>query len=125
MVGIPLVFFLLLHYLQFSDIVSFFFLKRCHTSSLADCRSFYPSSSSSNLNPRPLPKTPSVHWPENMVSYRDPSPLSDSPPPPLPVKKHHRRRQVMCVCVCVIFVQKQLRLPVCMGQTHCLETRGV
>ncbi|XP_065805125.1 pleckstrin homology-like domain family B member 2 isoform X1 [Labrus bergylta] len=68
----------------------------CHSSSPADCHSSSSSSSSSSfyLNPRPLPKTPSVHWPENMVSYRDPSPLPDSPPPPLPVKKqHHRHRQ--------------------------------
>ncbi|KAM8822747.1 pleckstrin homology-like domain family B member 2 isoform 3-T3 [Spinachia spinachia] len=64
----------------------------CRSSSLAACHS---SSSSSHLHPRPLPKTPSVHWPENMVSYRDPSPLPDSPPPPLPVKKrhHYRHRQ--------------------------------
>nr|XP_040022714.1 pleckstrin homology-like domain family B member 1 isoform X4 [Gasterosteus aculeatus aculeatus] len=65
----------------------------CHSSSPAACPSSSSSSSSSHL--RPLPKTPSVHWPENMVSYRDPSPLPDSPPPPLPVKKrhHHRHRQ--------------------------------
>nr|XP_033494601.1 pleckstrin homology-like domain family B member 2 isoform X5 [Epinephelus lanceolatus] len=66
----------------------------CHSSSPADCHSSSSSSSSSHLCPRPLPKTPSVHWPENMVSYRDPSPLPDSPPPPLPVKKHrHQHRQ--------------------------------
>ncbi|XP_076617794.1 pleckstrin homology-like domain family B member 2 isoform X2 [Chaetodon auriga] len=66
----------------------------CHSSSPADCYSSSSSSSASHLNPRPLPKTPSVHWPENMVSYRDPSPLPDSPPPPLPVKTHrHRHRQ--------------------------------
>ncbi|TKS87907.1 Pleckstrin -like proteiny-like domain family B member 2 [Collichthys lucidus] len=65
----------------------------CHSSSPADCHSSSSSSSSSHLNPRPLPKTPSVHWPENMVSYRDPSPLPDSPPPPLPVKKHHHRHR--------------------------------
>ncbi|CAJ1082396.1 pleckstrin homology-like domain family B member 2 isoform X5 [Xyrichtys novacula] len=67
-----------------------------HSSSPADYHSLSSSSSSSSShsNPRPLPKTPSVHWPENMVSYRDPSPLPDSPPPPLPVKKrHHRHRQ--------------------------------
>ncbi|XP_071402882.1 pleckstrin homology-like domain family B member 2 [Centroberyx affinis] len=68
----------------------------CHSSSHADCHSSSSSSSSSSschLNPRPLPKTPSVHWPENMVTYRDPSPLPDSPPPPLPVKKHHHRHR--------------------------------
>ncbi|XP_074549515.1 pleckstrin homology-like domain family B member 2 isoform X2 [Halichoeres trimaculatus] len=66
----------------------------CNSSSPADCHSSSSSSSSSShLNPRPLPKTPSVHWPENMVSYRDPSPLPDSPPPPLPVKKHHQRHR--------------------------------
>ncbi|XP_068565811.1 pleckstrin homology-like domain family B member 2 isoform X2 [Cebidichthys violaceus] len=65
----------------------------CHSSSPADCLSSSSSSSSSLLYPRPLPKTPSVHWPENMVSYRDPSPLPDSPPPPLPVKKHHHRHR--------------------------------
>ncbi|KAM9337526.1 pleckstrin homology-like domain family B member 2 [Symphorus nematophorus] len=65
----------------------------CHSSSPADCHSSSSSSSSSHLNPRPLPKTPSVHWPENMVSYRDPSPLPDSPPPPLPIKKHHHRHR--------------------------------
>ncbi|XP_028289953.1 pleckstrin homology-like domain family B member 2 isoform X2 [Gouania willdenowi] len=71
----------------------------CHSSSPADSHSSSSSSTSSSssssslLKPRPLPKTPSVHWPENMVSYRDPSPLPDSPPPPLPVKKHHRNSQ--------------------------------
>ncbi|XP_029979360.1 pleckstrin homology-like domain family B member 2 [Sphaeramia orbicularis] len=65
----------------------------CHSSSPADCHSSSSSSDSSNLNPRPLPKTPSVHWPEIMVTYRDPSPLPDSPPPPLPVKKHHHRHR--------------------------------
>ena len=61
-----------------------------------------PSFSFSNPHsPRPFPKTPSVHWPEDMVTYRDLSPLPDSPPPPLPVKTHHRNGQVMCVCVCV------------------------
>ncbi|XP_068604016.1 pleckstrin homology-like domain family B member 2 [Brachionichthys hirsutus] len=66
----------------------------CHSSSPADCHSSSSSSSSSHLNPRPLSKTPSVHWPENMVSYRDPSPLPESPPPPLPAKKHsHRHRK--------------------------------
>lgn len=89
-------------FFPFSDNVPFFFPKLCHSSSPADCHSSSSSSSSSHLNPRPLPKTPSVHWPENMVSYRDPSPLPDSPPPPLPVKKHHHRhRQVKCVCACV------------------------
>uniref|UniRef100_A0A8C7MUM3 Pleckstrin homology-like domain, family B, member 2b n=1 Tax=Oncorhynchus kisutch TaxID=8019 RepID=A0A8C7MUM3_ONCKI len=55
----------------------------CRSSSPVDC----PSSFSSHpLLPRrpPLTKTPSVHWPEDMVTYRDPSPLPDSPPPPLP-----------------------------------------
>ncbi|XP_055737504.1 pleckstrin homology-like domain family B member 1 isoform X3 [Salvelinus fontinalis] len=64
----------------------------CHSSSPVDC----PSSFSSHpLLPRrpPLTKTPSVHWPEDMVTYRDPSPLPDSPPPPLPVKKHRHNRQ--------------------------------
>uniref|UniRef100_A0A3Q2ZSY7 Pleckstrin homology-like domain family B member 1 n=1 Tax=Kryptolebias marmoratus TaxID=37003 RepID=A0A3Q2ZSY7_KRYMA len=65
----------------------------CRSSSPADCRSSSSSSSSSHLSCRPLPKTPSVHWPENMVSYRDPSPLPDSPPPPLPVKNHHQRHR--------------------------------
>ncbi|XP_047424282.1 pleckstrin homology-like domain family B member 2 isoform X2 [Mugil cephalus] len=65
----------------------------CNSTSPADCRSSSSSSSSSHLIPRPLPKTPSVHWPENMVTYRDPSPLPDSPPPPLPVKKHHQRHR--------------------------------
>nr|XP_046148545.1 pleckstrin homology-like domain family B member 2 isoform X5 [Oncorhynchus gorbuscha] len=64
----------------------------CRSSSPVDC----PSSFSSHpLLPRrpPLTKTPSVHWPEDMVTYRDPSPLPDSPPPPLPVKKHSHNRQ--------------------------------
>uniref|UniRef100_A0A4W5JFL8 Pleckstrin homology-like domain family B member 1 n=1 Tax=Hucho hucho TaxID=62062 RepID=A0A4W5JFL8_9TELE len=64
----------------------------CCSSSPVDC----PSSSSSHpLLPRrpPLTKTPSVHWPEDMVTYRDPSPLPESPPPPLPVKKHRHNRQ--------------------------------
>ncbi|XP_054863167.1 pleckstrin homology-like domain family B member 2 isoform X2 [Amphiprion ocellaris] len=65
----------------------------CHSSSPADCHSSSSSSSSSHLNPRSLPKTPSVHWPENMVTYRDPSPLPDSPPPPLPIKKNHQRHR--------------------------------
>ncbi|XP_005722507.1 pleckstrin homology-like domain family B member 1 isoform X3 [Pundamilia nyererei] len=66
----------------------------CRSSSPADCHSSSSSpSSSSRLNPRPLPKTPSVHWPENMVTYRDPSPLPDSPPPPLPVKKRHQQHR--------------------------------
>ncbi|XP_043960762.1 pleckstrin homology-like domain family B member 1 isoform X2 [Gambusia affinis] len=72
----------------------------CHSSLSADCHcsssssSSSPSSSSSaHVNARPLPKTPSVHWPENMVTYRDPSPLPDSPPPPLPVKNHHQRHR--------------------------------
>uniref|UniRef100_A0A3B4XG54 Pleckstrin homology-like domain family B member 1 n=1 Tax=Seriola lalandi dorsalis TaxID=1841481 RepID=A0A3B4XG54_SERLL len=64
-----------------------------YSSSPADCSSSSSFSSSSHLNPRPLPKTPCVHWPENMVSYRDPSPLPDSPPPPLPVKKHHHHHR--------------------------------
>ncbi|XP_072234876.1 pleckstrin homology-like domain family B member 2 isoform X4 [Leuresthes tenuis] len=64
----------------------------CHSSSQADCHCS-SSSSSSHLNSRPLPKTPSVHWPEIMVTYRDPSPLPDSPPPPLPVKNHHQRHR--------------------------------
>ncbi|XP_051782463.1 pleckstrin homology-like domain family B member 2 isoform X2 [Erpetoichthys calabaricus] len=43
---------------------------------------------------RPVPKPPSVHWPEVMVTYVDPSPLPDTPsPPPLPAKKHRRHRQ--------------------------------
>ncbi|KAM4534282.1 pleckstrin homology-like domain family B member 1 isoform 2-T2 [Odontesthes bonariensis] len=66
----------------------------CHSSSQADCHCSSSSSSSSfHLNSRPLPKTPSVHWPEIMVTYRDPSPLPDSPPPPLPVKNHHQRHR--------------------------------
>ncbi|CAB1340887.1 unnamed protein product, partial [Coregonus sp. 'balchen'] len=65
----------------------------CRSSSPVDC----PSSSSSSSRPLlprrpPLTKTPSVHWPEDMVTYRDPSPLPDSPPP-LPVKKHRHNRQ--------------------------------
>ncbi|XP_008305754.1 pleckstrin homology-like domain family B member 1 isoform X3 [Cynoglossus semilaevis] len=55
-----------------------------YSSSPANC----PSSPSFHLYPRPFSKPTCVHWPENMVSYRDPSPLPDSPPPPLPVKKH-------------------------------------
>ncbi|XP_054893443.1 pleckstrin homology-like domain family B member 2 isoform X1 [Poeciliopsis prolifica] len=72
----------------------------CHSSLSADCHCSSSSSSSSpspsssaHVNTRPLPKTPSVHWPENMVTYRDPSPLPDSPPPPLPVKNHHQRHR--------------------------------
>ncbi|XP_045066440.1 pleckstrin homology-like domain family B member 2 [Coregonus clupeaformis] len=65
----------------------------CRSSSPVD----WPSSSSSSSRPLlprrpPLTKTPSVHWPEDMVTYRDPSPLPDSPPP-LPVKKHRHNRQ--------------------------------
>ncbi|KAK6486178.1 pleckstrin homology-like domain family B member 2 isoform X1 [Huso huso] len=45
------------------------------------------------LSPRPVPKPPSVHWPEVMVTYVDPSPLPETPPPPLPIKKHRRHRQ--------------------------------
>ncbi|XP_048866996.1 pleckstrin homology-like domain family B member 2 isoform X2 [Brienomyrus brachyistius] len=42
---------------------------------------------------RPVPKPPSVHWPDDMVTYHDSTPLSESPPP-LPIKKHYRRKQV-------------------------------
>uniref|UniRef100_A0A8C7P2U8 PH domain-containing protein n=1 Tax=Oncorhynchus mykiss TaxID=8022 RepID=A0A8C7P2U8_ONCMY len=79
--------------LSFFDGVPLFLFKLCRSSSPVDC----PSSFSSHpLLPRrpPLTKTPSVHWPEDMVTYRDPSPLPDSPPPPLPVKKHSHNRQV-------------------------------
>nr|XP_057915886.1 pleckstrin homology-like domain family B member 2 isoform X2 [Doryrhamphus excisus] len=70
-----------------------FFQKFCLASSHAcDCLSSSSSSSSSHLNPR-TSKTISVHWPEIMVTYREPSPLPDSPPPPLPAKKHHRRHR--------------------------------
>lgn len=88
--------FLLLHAVFLTQCPFSFFSKLCPSSSPASrSTSFF-----SILNPRPLPKTVSVHWPENMVSYRDPSPLPDSPPPPLPVKKRcHRHRQVTCVCV--------------------------
>ncbi|XP_029003323.1 pleckstrin homology-like domain family B member 2 isoform X2 [Betta splendens] len=65
----------------------------CYSSCPGVCHFSSSSSPSSNLKPRPLPKTPSVHWPENMVSYRYPSPIPDSPPPPLPVKKHHHRHR--------------------------------
>ncbi|XP_061821456.1 pleckstrin homology-like domain family B member 2 isoform X4 [Nerophis lumbriciformis] len=66
----------------------------CHSSSPAcDCLSSSSSSSSSHLNPRASSKTISVHWPEIMVTYREPSPQPDSPPPPLPVKKRHRRHR--------------------------------
>ncbi|XP_043081994.1 pleckstrin homology-like domain family B member 2 isoform X2 [Puntigrus tetrazona] len=38
---------------------------------------------------RPNSKPPSVHWPEDMVTFLNPSP----PPPPLPAKKQRRHRQ--------------------------------
>ncbi|KPP64138.1 pleckstrin-like domain family B member 2-like, partial [Scleropages formosus] len=53
---------------------------------------FEATSSPCPFHPCPVPKPPSVHWPEEMVTYRDPSPLPD-PPPPLPIKKHRRHRQ--------------------------------
>ncbi|XP_062841879.1 pleckstrin homology-like domain family B member 2 [Trichomycterus rosablanca] len=44
--------------------------------------------------PPSVPNPPSVHWPEDMVTYLGPSPLPDSPsPPPLPAKKHSLYRQ--------------------------------
>ncbi|XP_036413772.1 pleckstrin homology-like domain family B member 2 isoform X1 [Colossoma macropomum] len=52
-----------------------------------------PCSSSLSACSRPAPKPPSVHWPEDMVTYLNPSPLPDSTPPPLPAKKHPRHRQ--------------------------------
>nr|XP_061810136.1 pleckstrin homology-like domain family B member 2 [Nerophis lumbriciformis] len=67
------------------DLIAILFPKLCHSSSSSSC---------SHLNPRPSSKTISVHWPENMVTYREPSPFPESPPPPLPVKKiHYRHRQ--------------------------------
>ncbi|KAK7123653.1 hypothetical protein R3I93_021926 [Phoxinus phoxinus] len=47
-----------------------------------------PSSSITACS-RPNPKPPSVHWPEDMVTFLNPSP----PPPPLPAKKQRRHRQ--------------------------------
>ncbi|XP_056105031.1 pleckstrin homology-like domain family B member 2 isoform X6 [Rhinichthys klamathensis goyatoka] len=47
-----------------------------------------PSSSFTACS-RPNPKPPSVHWPEDMVTFLNPSP----PPPPLPAKKQRRHRQ--------------------------------
>uniref|UniRef100_A0A6Q2YEK9 Pleckstrin homology-like domain family B member 1 n=1 Tax=Esox lucius TaxID=8010 RepID=A0A6Q2YEK9_ESOLU len=78
-----------------SHCVPLFSFKLCHSSSI-NC----PSSASHPLPPRRplLTKTPSVHWPEDMVTYREPSPLPDSPPPPLPVKKHcHNRQHFRCL----------------------------
>ncbi|XP_051537834.1 pleckstrin homology-like domain family B member 2 isoform X2 [Myxocyprinus asiaticus] len=49
-------------------------------------------SSSFNACSRPNPKPPSVHWPEDMVTFLNPSP-PPPPPPPLPAKKQHRHRQ--------------------------------
>ncbi|KAL4624883.1 pleckstrin homology-like domain family B member 2 [Arapaima gigas] len=49
-----------------------------------------PTSVHHPICPSPIPKPPSVHWPEEMVTYQDPLPDS---PPPLPVKKHRRHRQ--------------------------------
>ncbi|KAM9827894.1 pleckstrin homology-like domain family B member 2 [Neosynchiropus ocellatus] len=63
----------------------------CLSTSPAACRSS-SSSSTPHVNPRSSLKSPSVHWPENMVTYRYPSPLPESPPP-LPVKKHHHRHR--------------------------------
>ncbi|XP_021326000.2 pleckstrin homology-like domain family B member 2 isoform X1 [Danio rerio] len=47
------------------------------------------SSSSFTACSHPNPKPPSVHWPEDMVTFLNPSP----PPPPLPAKKMRRHRQ--------------------------------
>ncbi|XP_051737960.1 pleckstrin homology-like domain family B member 2 isoform X3 [Ctenopharyngodon idella] len=47
-----------------------------------------PSSSFTACS-RPNSKPPSVHWPEDMVTFLNPSP----PPPPLPAKKQRRHRQ--------------------------------
>ncbi|XP_050953809.1 pleckstrin homology-like domain family B member 2 isoform X3 [Labeo rohita] len=49
-----------------------------------------PSSSFTACS-RPNPKPPSVHWPEDMVTFLSPSP--SPPPPPLPAKKQRRHRQ--------------------------------
>ncbi|KAI4898585.1 hypothetical protein NFI96_033238 [Prochilodus magdalenae] len=52
-----------------------------------------PCTSSLSACSRPVPKPPSVHWPEDMVTYLNPSPLPDSTPPPLPAKKRPGHRQ--------------------------------
>ncbi|XP_016385493.1 pleckstrin homology-like domain family B member 2 [Sinocyclocheilus rhinocerous] len=59
-----------------------------HSPSSCPLSSSIPSSSFTACS-RPNPKPPSVHWPEDMVTFLNPSP----PPPPLPAKKQRRHRQ--------------------------------
>lgn len=92
--------FLLLNCISVLWHVSFFFSKLFYSSSPANC----PSSPSFHLYPRPFSKPTCVHWPENMVSYRDPSPLPDSPPPPLPVKKHRPQSEQVTRIVCKLLL---------------------
>uniref|UniRef100_A0A8C2EZS4 Pleckstrin homology-like domain, family B, member 2b n=1 Tax=Cyprinus carpio TaxID=7962 RepID=A0A8C2EZS4_CYPCA len=61
-----------------------------HSPSSCPLSSSIPSSSFTACS-RPNSKPPSVHWPEDMVTFLNPSP--PPPPPPLPAKKQHRRRQ--------------------------------
>uniref|UniRef100_A0A8B9KWK2 Pleckstrin homology-like domain family B member 1 n=1 Tax=Astyanax mexicanus TaxID=7994 RepID=A0A8B9KWK2_ASTMX len=60
---------------------------------VSSCSLVCPPCSSLSACSHPVPKPPSVHWPEDMVTYLNPSPLPDSTPPPLPAKKHPRNRQ--------------------------------
>uniref|UniRef100_A0A3B1K1C5 Pleckstrin homology-like domain family B member 1 n=1 Tax=Astyanax mexicanus TaxID=7994 RepID=A0A3B1K1C5_ASTMX len=60
---------------------------------VSSCSLVCPPCSSLSACSHPVPKPPSVHWPEDMVTYLNPSPLPDSTPPPLPAKKHPRHRQ--------------------------------
>ncbi|XP_059380768.1 pleckstrin homology-like domain family B member 2 isoform X2 [Carassius carassius] len=59
-----------------------------HSPSSCPLSSSIPSSSFTACS-RPNSKPPSVHWPEDMVTFLNPSP----PPPPLPAKKQRHHRQ--------------------------------
>uniref|UniRef100_A0A9J8D7G2 Pleckstrin homology-like domain family B member 1 n=1 Tax=Cyprinus carpio carpio TaxID=630221 RepID=A0A9J8D7G2_CYPCA len=59
-----------------------------HSPSSCPLSSSIPSSSFTACS-RPNSKPPSVHWPEDMVTFLNPSP----PPPPLPAKKQRHYRQ--------------------------------
>uniref|UniRef100_A0A671Q3S8 Pleckstrin homology-like domain family B member 2 n=1 Tax=Sinocyclocheilus anshuiensis TaxID=1608454 RepID=A0A671Q3S8_9TELE len=63
-----------------------------HSPSSCPLSSSIPSSSFTACS-RPNSKPPSVHWPEDMVTFLNPSPPPPPPPPPLPAKKQRCHRQ--------------------------------
>uniref|UniRef100_A0A9J8D067 Pleckstrin homology-like domain family B member 1 n=1 Tax=Cyprinus carpio carpio TaxID=630221 RepID=A0A9J8D067_CYPCA len=75
--------------LMFSSLFSSLTIKNAeHSPSSCPLSSSIPSSSFTACS-RPNSKPPSVHWPEDMVTFLNPSP----PPPPLPAKKQRHYRQ--------------------------------